>query len=292
MGPEYSTKLQAPLMAATQRRLRDLYEDLVAPLEGRIGGDHLIFAPHGFLHYLPLHALHDGTNYLIDRFTVSYAPSASLHVRLREKLSRQRKAPLTLAVAATGAEGGGNRYMPLRGATTEARSIAALYPRGSFLANPSKERFLAALSRSQVLHFSGHAVPNAEQPFASKLVLADTPAEHVELYAYELYDRAFPQLELVALSACGTAEPATPALGMAATLAGPFLAAGVPEVIGSQWQVDDVSTRIFFAAFHRRLVGGVDAATALRATKLEFLRSGDADLASPRVWGAFVLVGG
>ena len=274
---------------------RELYDLLVRPVTKELRGiSHLVVVPDKELFRVPFEALVDRQTgrFLIQGRMVSYAPSASLHVRLREKLSRDRKAPLALTLAATGAENGGNRYVSLPGAVAEAHSIAAAYPRGSLLANPSKEEFLAALSRNQVLHFSGHAVPDVERPFASKLVLADTPAEHTEVYAYELYDRTFPDLKLVVLSACGTAEPTNPALGTAATLAGPFLAAGVLQVIGSQWRVDDAATRLFFAAFHRRVAKGADATTALHATKLEFLHNGNADLASPRVWGAFVLVGG
>jgi CHAT domain-containing protein len=274
---------------------RELYDLLVRPVAEKLNGiSHLVVVPDKEIFRVPFEALVDRQteHFLIEDQMVSYAPSAALHVRLREKLSRDRKTPLELALAATGAQDGGNRYVSLPGAVAEALSIAPLYPRGTFLANPSKERFLAALSQSEVLHFSGHAVPDEERPFASRLVLADTSTEHSEVYAYELYDRALPSLRLVVLSACGTAEPAKPSLGTAATLAGPFLAAGVPQVIGSQWQVDDASTRLFFSAFHRRLAKGVDAATALHDTKLDFLHSRDTDLASPRVWGAFVLVGG
>ena len=273
----------------------ELYDLLVRPAVPLLNGiTHLVIVPDKELFLVPFEALVDrqSRRFLLEDRIVSYAPSASLHVRLREMQARSRKGAPGRVVAATGALNGGFKYRRLPQAPAEARSIAALYPQGAFLANPDKRQFLDALSRAQVLHFSGHAVPNGEQPFASKLVLADTPAKHRELYAYELYDQEFPHLELVVLSACGTAESTQPGLGMAATLAGPFLAAGVPQVVGSQWPVEDKPTRLFFAAFHRKLAEGADAASALRATKLEFLRSGDAALASPRVWSAFVLVGG
>lgn len=272
---------------------QELYDLLVRPVEPLLGGaSHLVIVPDKELFLVPFEALVDRQTgrFLVEDRLVSYAPSASLWVHLREKTARP--AAPQLVVAATGALNGGAQYDRLSQAPAEARAIAALYPRGIFLPNPDKETFLSALSRARVLHFSGHAIPNTEQPFASKLVLADTAAEHVELYAWELYDRTFPDLELVVLSACGTAETTRPGLGMAATLAGPFLAAGVPQVIGSQWRVKDGPARRFFEAFHRHLAQGADAATALRATKLEFLHSGKTDLASPHVWAAFVLIGG
>jgi CHAT domain-containing protein/tetratricopeptide (TPR) repeat protein len=273
----------------------EMYDLLVRPAVPLLDEiTHLVIVPDKELFLVPFEALIDRQSgrYLLEDRTVSYAPSASLHVHIRETQARSRMRAPELVVAATGALNGGFEYSRLPQAPEESRSIAALYPQGVFLGNPSKEQFLAALSRAQVLHFSGHAMPNGEQPFASRLILADTLAEHVELYAYELYDQEFPHLELVVLSACGTAESSQPGLGMAATLAGPFLAAGVPQVIGSQWRVKDEPTRLFFATFHRHFAEGADAAAALQKTKLELLRSGDALLASPRVWGAFVLIGG
>jgi CHAT domain-containing protein len=276
---------------------RDLYDLLIRPAAPALRGiTHLVVVPDKELYRIPFEALVDRQSgrFLLEDLTVSYAPSAALYLHLRDKAARLHQKPPQRIVAATGAQDGGFRYARLPQAPAEAAAIAALYPSGSFLANPGKESFLDVLSRSQILHFSGHAVPNPEQPFASRLVLADTPSTAVDLYAYELYDRELPDLELVVLSACSTAKTARlrPGLGIAATLAGPFLAAGVPRVIGSQWPVSDKPTRLFFTAFHRRFTQGADAATALRATKLEFLHSGNPDLASPRTWAAFVLVGG
>ncbi len=279
---------------AAPQASHELYDLLVRPAAPLLGGaSRLIIVPDKEIFLVPFEALVDRQTgrFLVESKVISYSPSASLYVNLRERSARTRKKAPGHAVAATGAQNGGFKYELLSQAPLEARSISALYRRGNLLINPSKKQLLDALSQSQVLHFSGHAIPNAEQPFASKLVLADTPTEHVELYAWELYDRSFPQLELVVLSACGTAEASHPELGMAATLAGPFLAAGVPRVIGSQWRVKDDSTRRFFTSFHRRVAAGADAAVALRHTKLEFLHSGNAELTSPRVWGAFVLVG-
>ena len=274
---------------------RDLYDLLIRPIKGHLRGiRRLVVVPDEELFLLPFEALLDRKTgrFLIQDYVVSYSPSAALRADLSGKVRRAATSPPQVALAATGAEGGGRRYSRLEGAMEEARSIASLYPQGTLLRSPTKAGFLASLRETEVLHFSGHAVPNAEQPFASKLVLVDAPAHHVELYAYELYDRALPRMRLAVLSACGTGQSAAPTLGTAATLAGPFLAAGVPQVIASQWPVDDAPTRLFFEDFHRRLVGGADAATALRATKLGFMSGKAPELASPRVWASFVLLGG
>ena len=38
----------------------------------------LIIVPHGPLHYLPFHALHDREAYLLEKHEISYLPGASL----------------------------------------------------------------------------------------------------------------------------------------------------------------------------------------------------------------------
>ena len=45
----------------------------------------LIIVPHGVLHYIPMNALHDGKDYLIDRYNIRLMPSASTMKYLREK---------------------------------------------------------------------------------------------------------------------------------------------------------------------------------------------------------------
>ena len=52
---------------------------LIAPIRDRLQAAHLVVIPHDVLHALPFHALFDGARYLIDDFTISYAPSASVH---------------------------------------------------------------------------------------------------------------------------------------------------------------------------------------------------------------------
>jgi CHAT domain-containing protein len=77
------------LERSTRQILNNLYALLIAPLEGslheagkqafdRAGarGEKLVIVPHGLLHQIPFHALFDGERCLLERFEISYAPSA------------------------------------------------------------------------------------------------------------------------------------------------------------------------------------------------------------------------
>jgi CHAT domain-containing protein len=75
------------------------------------------------------------------------------------------------------------------------------------------------------------------------------------------------------------------------SLGRPFLAARVPYVLASLWDIDDSVSRRFFVAFHRALLTEEDPAVALRTAQIEFLKSEDASLAHPASWAAFVSMG-
>ncbi|NTU83207.1 MAG: CHAT domain-containing protein, partial [Chloroflexales bacterium] len=85
-GPAFISQHLTLLTQSAQRVLHALYVTLVAPLEPALAelagaGEpvpRLVVVPHGPLHQIPFHALYDGERYLIDRFEISYAPSATV----------------------------------------------------------------------------------------------------------------------------------------------------------------------------------------------------------------------
>src|SRR5205814_2343079 len=78
LGPEFVNGIGTQLQTATSMHLRQLYDALIAPIRHRLDAGHLIVVPHDVLHSLPFHALFDGQRHLVDEFSVSYAPSASV----------------------------------------------------------------------------------------------------------------------------------------------------------------------------------------------------------------------
>jgi len=77
LGAEYVQRFQPVLLQSAQAHLRALYGILIAPLRDLLQAEHLVIVPWGPLHSLPFHALLDGERYLIEQFSISYAPSAS-----------------------------------------------------------------------------------------------------------------------------------------------------------------------------------------------------------------------
>ena len=83
-------------LQATQGHLQTLHAELLEPLMKHVFGEHIVFVPHGLLHCVPFHALFDGNEYLIDQFSVSYAPSASFCALHRDRTVRSTHSSILL----------------------------------------------------------------------------------------------------------------------------------------------------------------------------------------------------
>src|SRR5438105_15756466 len=99
LDPQYVSTFQNSMLEATQAHLKNLYQELIAPVRNLLGAKHLVFVPHGVLHYVPFHALHDGEAYLVDQFSISYAPSASVYALCQRKQVNTPGSALIMRIA-------------------------------------------------------------------------------------------------------------------------------------------------------------------------------------------------
>jgi CHAT domain-containing protein len=289
--------------AGAQQASERLYGDLIRPLRDAIGGaTALAIVPDGELHQVPFAALRDTATgrYLVEDFLLSSAPSATLWAR---SLARRPGLPATAGgalvvgdpafdVAAFAA------LAHLPGARREAARVAALYPGAELLtgASATPAAFLARAPRAPVIHLATHAQVDEDQPLLSAFVLA--PAQGAApaagaglLYARDIYRLRLDHTGLVVLAACDTAAGPLAGGEGVANLARPFLAAGVPMVVASLWQVDDAAANPLLYGFHRRVAAGEDPVAALRDEQIAALRGANRDLSSPGVWGTFEIFG-
>ncbi len=88
LSPEYISRFHPTLLRVAQDHLQALYDDVVGPLEDLLHVRDLVIVPFGPLHSLPFHALYDGQRYLIDRFSICYAPSASIFAHVPQKICK------------------------------------------------------------------------------------------------------------------------------------------------------------------------------------------------------------
>jgi CHAT domain-containing protein len=276
--------------AAVNNRLHDV---LIRPVAGNLAGHStIVFVPDGNLQQLPFAALRDSVTrrYLIEDYAVLMTPSASFYAAARAQWQANRSGMSSALLV-----GNPSAAAPaLPGAEAEVNEVAKYYPRHSVLTgvNATKERFVQSAPEYDVVHFGGHAFTNAEYPLLSRLSFsAEGEDRERPLFAYEISRLRFSRTQVVVLAACSTAVGTVSRGEGAISVARPFLGAGVPVVVASQWDVDDVATQQLFLDFHRALSSTKDPVTALRSAQLALLGSGTPALVAPASWAAFVALG-
>lgn len=312
----------AQAIAKLKAQSQPLYEKLFQPLERHlVGARQLIIVPDGALAYLPFETLAGSANrgaltFLIERFAISYAPSASALDALRKLKPNSTEAkgfiafgdPVyanseieTAAPTPAPSQERGFDFRQLPYTRTEVNSIAALFPpteRMVLLGAEAQEEHVktAPLGKFRYLHFATHALVDEEYPARSAIILSaptNTRTEVKEDGALQMAEvmRLKLNADLVTLSACRT--------GLGRMLHGEgiigltraFLYAGADSVVVSLWNVNDIATASLMKAFYKNLKLGLSKDDALRQAKLELLRGRQQAWRHPYFWAPFVLVG-
>lgn len=268
----------------------DLYAALIAPLKAHLHHANLILVPHNVLHYLPFAALWNETaaRYLVEEYTVTYAPSASALQYIQANRNPNNGVLLAL----------GNPDSTLPHATTEVQAVAARYRTTPFVGAQATER-LVHTSQADSLHLAAHGVYDRFNPLFSHIALApasennpqngnhSTSAYDGNLAVHEVFDLDLHQTNLVVLSACDTGQGKLSQGDELVGLTRAFLYAGTPNVVTSLWAVDDESTAYLMEHFYTHLQAGWGTAAALRQAQRETL----AAYPAPYNWAAFTLHG-
>jgi CHAT domain-containing protein/tetratricopeptide (TPR) repeat protein len=265
-GPEGARRLSAMACQILQR----LYAGLLAPLAGALRDRPLVLVPYGALHYLPLHLLHSGASYLVERQPVRVLPSAALLTR---------PGP-TRAPGVRGLAHSWHGHLPHT--QDEVRCALALFG-GSLHAEQQAARSVLEATPAQILHIAAHGEHRLDQPELSYIELADGQIYTDDLLQYDL------GYELVVLSACETGRARVSGGGELIGLGRGFLYAGAGALLASLWRVDDLSTLKLMEHFYAALQAGAPKSAALRSAQCRVL-AGAPDL-HPAFWGAFQLVG-
>uniref|UniRef100_Q022I9 TPR repeat-containing protein n=1 Tax=Solibacter usitatus (strain Ellin6076) TaxID=234267 RepID=Q022I9_SOLUE len=274
LGANYVNAFGSPMLRATQTHLRKLHDLLLEPIRGLLRGKHLVFVPHDSLHHVPLHALFDGRRYVIDEFTVSYSPSASIYALCHQRTANARGASLVLGVPDSTA--------PL--IAEEAAVVAATLPGAElFLGSAASQRILMQKGpASRVIHIATHGRFRADNPMFSAIRLGDGYLTLYDLLRFRL------PAELVTLSGCSTGLNVVAKGDELLGLVRGLLHSGARSLLLSLWDVHDRSTTELMQSFYTRFGADGDKAAALRGAMQELREKHP----HPYFWAPFVLIGG
>lgn len=291
---------------------RQLYQWIIAPLEVELQAqaiDTLIFCVGENLRSLPFAALHDGQQFLIEKYSVGLIPAFSLTNPNYSQLSRLR----ILAMGASEFEGLVDLPavpLELSAITQNSRNSRVFLNRNFTLANLRRQLTSQAFG---VVHLATHAEFRPGAPDNSYIQLWQ--GDRLNLDQLRQLDWRDLPVELLVLSACQTALGDSDAeLGFA----GLSFQSGVKSSLASLWRVSDMGTLALMREFYGQLANPevTTKAEALRRTQIAMLKgqiyiegdqlhssgsalslpnelrqTGRLAFTEPYFWAAFTLVG-
>ncbi|MBD3885415.1 CHAT domain-containing protein [Phormidium tenue FACHB-886] len=280
--------LEKPFTTSQGKRLgQQVYDWLIQPIAAELQEKAittLSFVLDGAFRNVPMAALYDGSQYLIENYSIALTPGLQLFNPTA--LERNR-----LQALMAGLTEERNGFSALANVQRELQSVQTEIP-GQILLN---ETFTSATLQAEIksnpfsiVHLATHGQfsSNADATF----VLAwDKPITVKELGSLlrttdETREKA---IELLVLSACETASgDDRAALG----LAGVAVQSGARSTLASLWSLNDESAARLISQFYRELVpSDLSKAEVLRQAQLSLLH--DPNYRHPLYWAPYVLVG-
>jgi CHAT domain-containing protein len=244
---------------------QQLYQWMIAPLEAELkaqGIDTLVFSMDAGLRSIPLAALHDGSQFLVEKYSIGLIPSVNLTDTNYESVKNAE-------VLGMGASQFTNNQ-PLPAVPAELNAIASEWQGKSFLNQTFTLNNLRSQRTAQafpIIHLATHAEFKSGVPSNSYIQLSDSRLTLDRVR--ELGWNQPPKVELLVLSACRTA------LGDDRTelgFAGLAVQAGVKSVLASLWYVSDEGTLGLMAEFYHQLKVAPIKAEALRQAQIAMLK--------------------
>jgi len=264
---------------------RKLYDILIKPLEKELiekNIDTLVFSPDGILNILPFSALHDGTQFLVEKYAIAIIPAIHLtdltrgtHMNkqiLLAGLSKEANPPLPYVQ---------KELHDLKSLTGDA---TLLLDQNCTRANIEFELHYNDYS-SIVFATHGHFGHSSEKSFIS-IYQDDLTLDNLKSLL-DVYRFRNQQLDLLTLSACETAKGDEQ---VAMGLAGIALKTGVKSVLATLWSVhDEVAHKVIKNFFEQWILSGISKAKAMQEIKKKLISSDE--LNHPYFWCPYLLIG-
>jgi CHAT domain-containing protein len=284
-----------------QRLAATLDEALIRPIRARIRlATSVVFVPDAAIQQLPFAALFDrasGTYLVEQKALITTMPSASIYAALVRRAAEPR-APFAGSVAVFANPRFRRDLFPdlarLDAAEETASAVARPYRTAlvRVRAEATAAAFLREAPQAEVVEFAGHALLDLNEPWRSELLFASTGgSDRGTITSRDIAGMDFHHTRCVVLDACSTLRGRSGRVEGVASIGRMFLVAGVPAVIGTLWDVEDVPSADFALALHQHLARGTPPAAALRETQLAALHSSDPNQRHPGYWAAFGILG-
>ena len=245
---------------------QQLYQWIIAPLEAELkaqGIDTLVFSMDAGLRRLPLAALHDGSQFLVEKYSIGLIPT----VNLTDTNYQSLKDAEVLAMGASQFA----EYQPLPTVPLELSNITSEWRGNSFLNESFTLKNLQQQRKERqyrIIHLATHGEFRPGVPSHSYIQLSDTKLTLDRIA--ELGWNQAPKLELLVLSASRTAVGDDNDIELG--FAGLAVQAGVKSVLATLWYVSEEGSLGLMAEFYHFLKVAPIKAEALRQAQIAMIK--------------------
>ena len=271
-----------------------LYNVLFKPIEEDLKqtkANTILYAPDGFLRYIPLAALCDGKQWLVEKYRINNLIAYSLF----DQNSKPQTNPSIFAGAFGNSDKGRSlNFARLPATIREVNSIKSIFPNTTEI---TEQKFTAEVSKNKavgnaIIHLATHAQFQSGSPLDSYVLFGDGSKATIS----DISNWNLKNVDLVVLSACqtgvGTLQNGAEILGFGYQVQ----KAGAKASISSLWEVSDGGTQLLMQAFYENLKkGNPSLSSSLREAQLSMIyrpvKQGELEFSHPYYWSAFVLIG-
>ncbi|NEO46538.1 MAG: CHAT domain-containing protein [Moorea sp. SIO4A3] len=266
---------------------QQVYDWIIRPIEEDLANsqvDTLVFVLDGALRNIPMAALHDGEQYLVEKYSIALTPGLDL-------MNPQRLVREDIRVLTAGLSESRQGYNPLPFVEVELEKIKAQVPSEILLNQDFTEtNFENSVEADPfpVVHIASHGEfsSEAEKTFILTWDSKINVTELKDLLQTTDLRQSIP-IELLVLSACETAAGDNRA---ALGIAGVAIEAGARSTLATIWAVNDEATAVLMNRFYQELTDtSISKAEALNRAQKSILQ--DPNYEHPYYWAAYIMVG-
>jgi CHAT domain-containing protein len=266
-----------------------LYKLIIKPIEAELTQAQtttILYAPDGILRYVPLAALYDDKQWLVEKYSINNLIAYNLF-----DSNKILQKTIRILAGAFGGNKGEKRFgfLSLPSTLIEVSQISKLFPNSTILTenNFSLSAFETKSSKYNILHLATHAEFNVSNPSNSFILFGNGD----KLLLSDLRRLNFKDVDLVVLSADKTGSGAI--IGNGTEILGfgyQVLREGAKASISALWSVSDDGTQLLMQLFYDNLQkGNVSISLALRKAQLSMINS--KEFSHPNYWSSFVIIG-
>jgi CHAT domain-containing protein len=249
-----------------------LYNLLIKPIEtelAQLNTKTILYAPDGQLRYIPIAALYDGKQWLVEKYQISNLIAYTL-----SDFTPQPKNLPNILAGAFGGKAGDRKFgqTALPATAREVQAIANSFQNSVTLIEEqfSRKAIESRFKNHNILHLATHAEFNSGTPDNSFIIFGN--GDKIRLN--EITDWQIPNIDLIILSACQTGVGK---LGSGVEILGfgyQVQKAGAKQAIASLWSVNDEGTQALMEAFYDELKkGDVSSTEALHRAQVALIKS-------------------